>query len=520
MKIKTISLGLLYLCVSICPMLAQQKLEVKKISIFKNGSAMMTKEGSTSVQQKHFTLPIPEQTIFGTYWLSSAKENPIKNLQFKNDTIKIKKPATSFADLLESCKGVEVEIHYAPSANLDKMASGTILDFNREEGFISLAYGPQTEYISLSSVYQVARTGKVNYRDQYTQDSISRMLVGTLEKDAERINLRESYLQLGFNWIPSYYLRLKDDKSARLELKALVENYAEALNETDVELVVGAPQMFYGQRIDPMCYDNLSAASSSLDNSITAYTVSFSNALQTKAYDRPAEPTNYETPAFTTSGEKDDDLYIYQLGKLSLPKNSKGSFPIFAGSVDYKDKYEATIEDYSNFYSNRACDESDHLIEVYHSLEIVNSASVPLTTAPITVVSEKDQFMAQDQLKYTPAGATASIRLSKAVDMMMKSNEEEVSRVDEAKKIGKTSFSKEVIKGTITINNYQQKDIKLKVLKNLVGTVISSSDDAKSSKKSIYGTYNNPSSELKWELNIPAGGKKVLEYQYEVYFTP
>ena len=123
------ALNLFCLCLSLLPLLAQP-LEVKKIAIFKNGSAMMTKEGTCKVQQNQFTLPIPEQAVFGTYWLSSAKENLIKNLQFKNDTIKVKKAAASFAELLSSCKGTEVEIHYAPAGNLDKVASGTVLDID------------------------------------------------------------------------------------------------------------------------------------------------------------------------------------------------------------------------------------------------------------------------------------------------------------------------------------------------------------------------------------------------------
>ena len=88
------------------------------------------------------------------------------------------------------------------------------------------------------------------------------------------------------------------------------------------------------------------------------------------------------------------------------------------------------------------------------------------------VVNEKDQFVAQDELKYTPVGSTSNIRLSKAIDIIMKNSEEEKNREDNAKKIGKVVYSKVILKGSVNVDNYQNKDVTVSITKSLSGTVL------------------------------------------------
>jgi hypothetical protein len=287
-------------------------------------------------------------------------------------------------------------------------------------------------------VMHVGNIYQADFKDDpaavYMADSIKRMMVLKPEKAADNISLQEIYMSSGLNWIPSYYLRLKDDKTARIEMKALVENYAEDIKEADVELVVGAPQMKYSNTMDPMTYDYITVAPSTYNGGYATKAYLQSNAIQ--ADGNAESQAGYFEQNYNTEGEKADDLYIYKLGKVSVPKQSKGAFPIFAGNVDYKDKYEGSIYDITNYFSNRFVPPDEKVFDVFHSLEVKNTSAVPLTTAAVMVVNEKEQFVAQDELKYTPAGASSNIRLSKAVDIIMKNQEEEKNREDNAKKIG------------------------------------------------------------------------------------
>jgi hypothetical protein len=111
------------------------------------------------------------------------------------------------------------------------------------------------------------------------------------------------------------------------------------------------------------------------------------------------------------------------------------------------------------------------------------------------------------------------VRLSKAIDIIMKNSEEEKTRDDNAKKIGKTNYSKVVLKGTVNVDNFQNKEVTVTVTKSINGTVLSNNAEGKVTKVNSYN-YVNPASNIKWEVKLGANDKKVLNYEYEVYFIP
>lgn len=477
---------------------------------------MVVKEGNVPVTNGSVKLPIPNQTLFGTYFIGSGKDNAIKSMVFRNDTLKKRAEASSVWQYMAGNQNKQVTISYTPTQGVDKTVSGKVVNYDANSGIMKFVTDAgKTMVMHVNTVYQA--DFKEDPSAFYMADSIKRMIVLKPEKAADNMALQQINMTGGINWIPSYYLRLKDDKTARLEMKALVENYAEDLKETETELVVGAPQMKYSGKEDPMMYDYITISGNNYNDGLMAKSYMQSNAITTASFNARAEEAFDRN--FDTEGEKVGDMYIYKLGKITLPENSKGSFPIFAGNVDYKDKYEGTISDITNYFSTRFVPQEERTFDIFHSLEVKNTAAVPLTTAAVVVVNEKDQFVAQDELKYTPVGATSNIRLSKAIDILMKNNEEEKTREDNAKKIGKTNYSKVVLKGTINVDNYQGKEVTVTVTKTLEGTVLVQSNDGKATKKTSYN-YINPASEIKWEVKLGANEKKVLTYEYEVFFTP
>ena len=498
---------------------AQTTLPTKKVTVFKNATAMLVKEGTASLKDGNVSLPIPQQTLFGTFFIGASKDNSVKNIVFKTDTLKKKARCNSVWSYLAGNMNKQVTLHYTPTTGIDKSVSGTVLDYDLYTGIMKFKDDAgKTMIMHVGQIYDA--TFKDDPSTFYMADSVKRMMVLKTEKPADNISLQEIYMTGGINWIPSYYLRLKDDKTARLEMKAVVENYAEDFNNAEVELVVGAPQMLYSSKFDPMIYDYITSDGNTFANNDYRAKGNYmqSNAMTVTESAVPAADAYFENE-FATTGEKTGDMYIYKLGKISLPNQSKGSFPIFAGNVEYKDKYEGSIYDITNYYNTRYVPQDDKPFDIFHSLEVKNTSSVPLTTASVMVVNEKDQFIAQDEVKYTPVGATNNIRLSKAIDIIMKNSEEEKNREDNAKKIGKTSYSKVILKGTVNVDNFQNKEVTVTITKTLSGTVLSSGNDGKVTKVNSYN-YINPSSNIKWEVKLNANEKKVLTYEYEVYFIP
>jgi hypothetical protein len=493
---------------------AQQSLPLKRITIFKNGIALITREGKTGLKDGVARLPIPSEVLFGGYWIGVTKDNSIKSLTFQNDKLEKDEPVKDLWQHLAGNVGKQVTVSL--SQKEEKNISGKILSFEKESMVVKIKQdNGKITFLHASGIYQIDFAEEVS--KTYKEDSVRRMVLIHPEKSATEISLQELYIQAGVNWIPSYLLKLKDDKTARLEMKATVENSVDDIKDAEAELVVGAPQMYFGQRRDPITYDYMTVdvnnARSDYGGQVQSQMLSNARVSGSMA---DVAGGGFDSE-FSTEGEKSSDLYIYKIGKISIPKNSKGSYPVFATGVEYRDKYEGTIEDKTNFIYSRHCDPTETNYDVYHSLEVKNNASVPFTTAPVMVVSQKEQFLAQDLLKYTPVGGSVDIRLSKAIDVVLRNAEEETQRVDQAKQIARVTYGKVVIKGTVTINNFQGKEVTVVVKKNVNGAVISQSDGAKVVKGGR--VEQNPSSTITWEIKLTANGKKEMSYQYEVYFA-
>lgn len=496
---------------------AQNSLNSKKVTIYQNSTALIINEGNAKTKNGNVFLPLPEKALYGTYWVGSGKDNSIKQISFKNDTIKKQKHCESVTDFLAGNIGKQATIYFTASNAIDKSLTGNIADYFQSSNMLKFKTDKGISWINAINIYQVEFKEQEN--TTFLADSVKKMIVLQLEKNVSSVALQELYLQSGINWVPSYFLKLKDEKNARLEMKALIENGGETIDNAETEVVVGSPHLAFGLKADPMTYDYITN-NKSLTTSISSSGRRQYNykMVHTAAMAETDESSAFEE-TFSTDGEKSGDLYFYKLSKISLAKGAKGSFPIFAKELEYKHLYECNIPDHVNFYSTLYTNNDENKYDVFHSLEIKNTTGVQLTSAPVIVLSEKEQFLAQDQLNYTPTNANTTIRLSKAVNIVVKNQEEEVSRNDNFKKIGKSNFGKVLIRGTISVENFQAENTTLSVSKNLTGEVIKQSDSGTVVKKKNYYTSSNPYSEIKWEVILKANEKKTINYEYEVLYN-
>ena len=333
-----LTLFLAHLCI------AQNSLPVKKISIFKNNTAIVVKEGTAPLHSGKASIPVPGHTIYGTFFLGTTKDNPIKNMAVVNDTLKRPQKALAVWQLIAGNVGKLATINFSPAQKLDKSISGRIISYSLQSGLIQVKEdNGKLASINSTDVYEVEFAEESN--TTFMADSIQRSLVLTPQNPADNISLEEIYMQTGVNWMPSYFLKLKDDKTARIEMKATIENFAEAINDAETELIVGAPQMTNSGKPDPMTYDYQTVGNGFTQGQAN---YSYSNALQATAGLVAGAQRRYDAVAsfestFSTDGEKNGDMYIYKIGKVTIGKNAKAIYPIFAGTIDYKDKYEGTI---------------------------------------------------------------------------------------------------------------------------------------------------------------------------------
>jgi len=490
-------------------MIAQSALPVKQLTIFKNQTAFIVKEGNVSAANGRFQLPVPGSVLYGTYWLSIGKENGIRRIEFRYDTVKVQRQATELRQLLQANAGKEVSL-FMRSADSEKKWSGKLEALSEKSGMIRLVT-PSGQIVLPADLPQWAEfSGSI--QSNWMADSITRVANILLEKNTAQASVREVYLQQNFNWIPSYYLQLGEGENARLDMKATIENYAEPIQNASVQLVVGSPQLYFGNRLDPIVSDYFGG-----EQTVAEYRNMLNNAYMpmSKTMEAAADAGDYRQ--FETDGEKTEDLYIYKLGNVSVPDKSKVIVPVFSKEVSYRDKYDCSIPDQTNYFASRFVDQTERDYETWHSIEMMNKTGQPLTAASIIITDTKDRFLAQDQIRYVPVGAKGDIRLSRAVDVAVKCSEEESRRDETGKKIGKTLYGKVVLNGTITIENFQEKTITHTLKKEVSGEVVKASGEGKMINRNPYRSVN-PQAEITWEQVLKPKEKKTLTYTYEVLF--
>lgn len=505
---------------------AGAQMKTTKVSVFKNGTFFQKKEGNMKITDRVTYVDVPSTALLGTYWIAAGKDSKVQQIDVRQDTIKKTKTALSITDYLQGNEGKQITLRYNQMLDASKPSmrtvSGTLVKYFPQTGIIKLKTdGNKMLIISTSNLNDVEFDSSVS--DKYQADTIVRRAKIQLEKNIGSNDFTIVSMQTGVQWQPSYYIRLVNDKDARLVMKGTVENFSEDLEDVDLDLVVGAPQMFFGTQFDPISVGYLtSLITTSYANGTYGNDNRFLSNAQSVAWDysstgAAAIPIAGEDE-YTANGEKVSDLYYYKAGKITLKKNTKTLIPISLTTIPYKDVYEADIGDITNYYVNRSVtyDEMQRT-DAYHSLKFTNKSAAPITTAPVFVVDQDEKPLAQDQIKYTPVNADVLVRLSKAIDVSVKSKDEELSRSEKVKKYNKLYYDKITLKGTVEVTNYLDKPITLSVKKSVNGEVTK----AEGGTTSKSGRYNslNPFSTIKWEVELKAGEKKTINYEYEVYIT-
>jgi len=497
---------------------SQGTLKPVSINIFKNGNYYIVKEGNIIVNNEYATIEIPKNPLLSTFWISTAKDINISQITYITDTLKKEKQVMSIFELLEANKGKKLRFTYKPSEKELREISGVLQDYQKNYGLLKVKTNDnKTMFLYANNIADI--TFEDNPNELLLRDSLYRLARIRFDKNISNVPLKVIYMQTGMQWLPSYNIKLVNEKELQLEMKAVVENYSEDVENTELTLTVGAPQFFFNNTTDPASYDYLSNlyATPATPSPALAVQSYYDNFLADESAGAAQNIAYNDFSAFETEGEKSNDLYMYKIGKVKLPEKSKTVFQIFSVKLPFKDVYEVNMGDIASYaYYGYLNVDSEKKYDVYHSYLITNNTSYPFTTAPVFVLNEQLQPLAQDQIKYTPIGSTSSVQLSKAGDVLVKYKEEEIKKEDAAKKIGKVTYNKVTIKGTISVENLQDKKIELNINKEIIANVLTTSDGGKFTKTGKY-TNLNPNTKISWTLPLGSKDKKDVSYTYEVF---
>jgi hypothetical protein len=487
-----------------------QLLKPARLGIFKNGTCFVKREGMVKVTEKSFFINAPDKVLMGSYWVFVGKESSISSIVVKADTFKVRNKPKYLMDFIETSIGQQV-ILYRNWDNTQKL-TGKLLEFDRNSKMLKVETAAGKVVIAPSEVFEWLEVSG-NPTSLVTSDSIIAVAKVKLNKDADLLPASTLSLERGVQWFPSYLFTIVNEKVAKLEMKATIANGETEFRNMPVDIIIGNPEMFYGKALDPVCFDYLkeSILENRYDNNMFSNSLTMNYSVQ--ATSSSAASTEYswndEDNQTDKEGAKNEDLYYYQLGVIDLEKNSRVLVPVMSTNVTYSEIYTA------NLPLNSTVLEGTNSIQTYHSYLINNGTNAPFTTGAVIVFNQENQPMAQAQMVYTPVKGNSEMKLSKAVDVQVKNEEEETHREkSNIKKSNTNSYEKITTDGVITLSNFKDKKITMRVTKRIEGVYVRSDNNGKSRK--IKGTISDDEivSELYWEIEVPAGSKLTLKYQY------
>ncbi len=494
-----------------------QDLKPARLGIFKNGTCFVKREALVPVTEKSFYIKAPDKVLMGTYWVAVGKESSLSSIIVKTDTFKVVHTAKTLADFLEANIGQNITLYgNATNTDLQKL-SGKLLAYDVSLQVMKIAANNGKIIIANSYGFDWFESD-VNPKSEIKIDSIISIAKIKLNKQVDKILTSTISLEKGVQWFASYLFTVINDKEAKLEMKATIANGETDYLQMPVDIIIGNPEMFYGKKLDPVCIDYL--AESLLENKYDyngfannlSTSNNFSTSLQMSSKTNGETKTyNWENETEETEGQKLEDLYYYQLGVIDLERNSRVIVSVMTTTVMYYEIYTTDLP------LNSPSMEGANSIQTYRSYIINNGTNAPFTSGASLVINQNGQPISQSQINYTPLKGTSELRLSKAVDVQVANTESETARVDAVTKFKRRTYEEKVTNsGIITITNYKDKKIKIRVSKAIEGVFINSDNNGKS-KKTISNNYNNSNSNLiNWEIEIEPNSTKEIKYSYYI----
>lgn len=512
----------------------------QRISMFKNGLAMVSTR--TQVPKAGtYQIATPEAR-YGSLWIAWEPGLKLDQIISREVNTEERAPVLSVEDVLRAntgksisiklrgadawAKGILLEIP-VPDEELDEdnpnfwdPSSGDLLLFRTEQGVIAL---------------DPDRVEQARFEDDdpatilSTQDTTQMLAFEARSGEGEGRSVALSYLISGIAWSPSYTINLSDEETAQIACKAVIVNDLMDISACEVELIAGFPNLKFAgvpTALGPTPLDRLlstlvQAEEEGQSGSRMMLQQALSNTSAGAGFGLYGDDTAYDDYVSIDAplqGEGAEDLYFYQLPDVTLAKGERGYFPMFKADVPYRHIYTWDITDFIDRYDRYEPQPEDSRQIVWHSLELTNTTKQPWTTASgMTVVDGR--VLGQDVLRYTPPKGTTLMKITQAVSINTEQNEVEIERERNAVTFHGSTYDKVTVEGKLSITNFKDKAVTLKINKLVSGEVESAEANPKIVKIASGLNRVNPRSKLTWEAEIEPGKDNAvtITYRYSFY---
>lgn len=515
---------LLFLAVSltVSAQTPRQVLKPVKVDIFKNGNGFFVAEGNLSMSNSEAQITDVPRTAFGTLWVGAMDKNiQISGLRAIEEKFANRRDPASLYEILISNIGKQVIFRQSGEKAIEY--TGILERVIGEVSQPVIVLRTTKGTMILNTWYAMHAEFPESFQSTFSDTTKAMALRIKTNSAANAARFQMVYFQNQIGWTPSYRIDLVDDKNARIILSGTVVNDIQDIEKADVNLVVGYPHFEFANTLSPLTTpmpisDFLSALG------YDARRPDFDNygnrmmAAQVARYEMSAgqaDAGNF-TPVGGTTVE---DLFFYNLPDFSLKKNERAQINIFSATVPYQHVYEVTLPNAFNIQEGYLYDKTParkEPYEVWHSIRLENKTAMPWTTGA-ALTMQNGKALGQDILQYAPAKSTTHVKITTSPDIYVTEEERETERKEDQKKKDGYSYDLVTISGEINLNNYKDKDVKLKITRPITGKLREATAEPKSKVNVKSGSAINPETTLTWEVNLKKGDARKITYTYEVY---
>jgi hypothetical protein len=533
-----------------------QPVRIKQVALFKNGLGYFRAtadlpQGKTTVQFGQ--LPVP---VHGTFWVSYPEDIKVLGLFTRMEEVRQVQPVATMAQLLQANAGREVTVTTSHGVPGEQTLHGRILEGSAEGtsklpnpyvmgGKATTAVDEFAAYPNSSLILFETDTGivglaadsilRIHFEDAAMgREQESGTLVTTLPVLTRRPSLRMellrpakgqevgiNFLASGITWAPSYQIDLSDPKTARFSGKALVINEVADLDDVRLELVTGFPNVMFAKVRSPMAMSqDLSqflASLASRGEGRNAGVLGQQAVMFNQADFTPALATPQMNDPAAGQGNAAEDLFFYPVNGVRLARGETALLPLFTATMPYEHIYTWEVADKLDGNERYQRNDSGRKVEeVWHACRLLNTLSMPLTTAPAEFVTD-GRFTGQGIAYYTAPGMEATIRINRALNVVAEELELELERHPGEKRILGYRYQRVKIEGQLKLANHSGKEVRVEVTKELTGEVITTAPTARDIPIARGLKGANPRHQLIWEVDLDSGATRTLTYVYEVY---
>ncbi|MBN2346293.1 MAG: hypothetical protein JXO51_07860 [Candidatus Aminicenantes bacterium] len=528
------------------------RMQIEKVALFKNGigyfSASATLPGGERTI-RFGQLPIP---LYGTFWVGYGREVKVRSLVTAMEEREERIPVQSLGQLLLANAGRRVILRAGPGEK--DIIEGVILpgggaaspadpgnpyfmDYRRQQGDRIQPSLPDARLLLIrTDKGTVALNAGAVARADFGADALHTTLPVRHSRPSIRMELDAAaggkkvavrYLARGVTWVPGYRIDLSQATVAKFSAQALIINELADFDHVELHLVTGFPNIRFGGIASPLAMSqSLAEFLRSLAGGRDEYSRSAAGMLTQQAVLVNAPVfSDQEIPpqpeyAGEAAGKVSEDLFLYPVEDFSLKRGETSWLPLFSAEMAYKHIYTWKIRDFldpeNRYRPDEARADGKTAEEIWHSCRLVNSLSMPLTTAAAEFVAD-GAFIGQDICYYTAPGAETTIRINRAMNILAEQAEVEVERRRNAQTFHGHSYDLVKVRGELTLRSRIARTVPVEIGKELSGHVLEMLPAARDIPTAKGLRQVNPKHVLTWEIELKPGAEVKLTYLYQVY---